>query len=75
LTTPRYRIALIPGDGIGQEVLPPACAVLDTVEAAVDVVDSFTNVLAHTTARTRDLGGTATTEEFTVLVLEGISRR
>jgi tartrate dehydrogenase/decarboxylase/D-malate dehydrogenase len=25
----RYRIALLPGDGIGQEVLPPACAVLD----------------------------------------------
>ncbi|WP_314173929.1 tartrate dehydrogenase [Streptomyces winkii] len=27
----RYRIALIPGDGIGTEVLPPACAVLDAV--------------------------------------------
>jgi len=26
-----HRIALIPGDGIGQEVLPPACAVLDAV--------------------------------------------
>jgi tartrate dehydrogenase/decarboxylase/D-malate dehydrogenase len=26
-----YRIALIPGDGIGTEVLPPACAVLDAV--------------------------------------------
>jgi tartrate dehydrogenase/decarboxylase / D-malate dehydrogenase len=26
-----YRIALIPGDGIGQEVLPPATAVLDAV--------------------------------------------
>ena len=24
-----YRIALLPGDGIGQEVLPPACRVLD----------------------------------------------
>ncbi len=29
--TTRYRIALIPGDGIGTEVLPPACAVLDAV--------------------------------------------
>ncbi|MFI8302204.1 tartrate dehydrogenase [Streptomyces sp. NPDC085927] len=29
--TIRYRIALIPGDGIGAEVLPPACAVLDAV--------------------------------------------
>ncbi|ONI86491.1 tartrate dehydrogenase [Actinosynnema sp. ALI-1.44] len=26
-----HRIALIPGDGIGQEVTPAACAVLDTV--------------------------------------------
>jgi tartrate dehydrogenase/decarboxylase/D-malate dehydrogenase len=29
--TTGYRIALIPGDGIGAEVLPPACAVLDAV--------------------------------------------
>ncbi len=29
--TTRYRIALIPGDGIGTEVLPPACAVLEAV--------------------------------------------
>jgi tartrate dehydrogenase/decarboxylase / D-malate dehydrogenase len=27
----RYRIALIPGDGIGTEVLPPAQALLDAV--------------------------------------------
>ncbi len=26
-----YRIALIPGDGIGTEVLPPAQALLDAV--------------------------------------------
>ncbi|MUN64777.1 tartrate dehydrogenase [Kocuria sediminis] len=31
--TTTYRIALIPGDGIGTEVLPPACAVLDAVGA------------------------------------------
>src|SRR4051812_13967071 len=29
--TNRYRIALIPGDGIGKEVIPPATAVLDAV--------------------------------------------
>ncbi|WP_226345862.1 tartrate dehydrogenase [Agilicoccus flavus] len=29
--TTTYRISLIPGDGIGTEVLPPACAVLDAV--------------------------------------------
>jgi tartrate dehydrogenase/decarboxylase / D-malate dehydrogenase len=28
-----HRIALVPGDGIGKEVLPAACAVLDTVGA------------------------------------------
>ena len=28
-----HRIALIPGDGIGQEVIPAACAVLDAVGA------------------------------------------
>lgn len=28
-----HRIALIPGDGIGREVIPAACAVLDTVAA------------------------------------------
>ena len=27
----RHRIALIPGDGIGTEVLPPAQALLDAV--------------------------------------------
>lgn len=31
MTTTRHRIALVPGDGIGTEVLPPACAVLDAV--------------------------------------------
>lgn len=31
--TDRYRIALIPGDGIGKEVVPAACAVLDAVGA------------------------------------------
>lgn len=29
-----FRIALIPGDGIGKEVVPPACDVLDAVGAA-----------------------------------------
>jgi len=29
--TTRFRIALIPGDGIGTEVVPAACAVLDAV--------------------------------------------
>ncbi|MFP5070590.1 tartrate dehydrogenase [Pseudonocardia nantongensis] len=31
LSTGSYRIALIPGDGIGPEVIPPATAVLDAV--------------------------------------------
>ena len=33
----RYRIALIPGDGIGAEVLPPARALLDAVGARHDL--------------------------------------
>ncbi|MFF1819808.1 tartrate dehydrogenase [Kribbella sp. NPDC058245] len=33
MATTKHRIALIPGDGIGQEVLPPACAVLEAVGA------------------------------------------
>jgi tartrate dehydrogenase/decarboxylase/D-malate dehydrogenase len=33
-TTNTYRIATIPGDGIGREVLPAACAVLDAACAA-----------------------------------------
>lgn len=31
MPTTRHRIALIPGDGIGQEVIPPATAILDAV--------------------------------------------
>jgi tartrate dehydrogenase/decarboxylase / D-malate dehydrogenase len=31
MTGTTHRIALIPGDGIGQEVIPPATAVLDAV--------------------------------------------
>ena len=29
---PEHRIAIIPGDGIGREVMPPALAVLDAIE-------------------------------------------
>jgi len=41
-------------------------------EAAREVFDSFAHVLATTSARTRDLGGTASTEEFTAQVLDTI---
>jgi tartrate dehydrogenase/decarboxylase / D-malate dehydrogenase len=40
--------------------------------AAAEVFDAFTHVLATTPVRTRDLGGTASTKEFTDLVLESI---
>jgi tartrate dehydrogenase/decarboxylase / D-malate dehydrogenase len=36
-----HRIGLIPGDGIGQEVLPAACSVLDAVCAAHDVTLTY----------------------------------
>jgi tartrate dehydrogenase/decarboxylase/D-malate dehydrogenase len=36
-----YRVALIPGDGIGTEVIPAACLVLDAVGARHDVTFSY----------------------------------
>lgn len=39
--TSRYRVALIPGDGIGAEVLPPACAVLDAVGGRHDLAFDY----------------------------------
>ena len=39
--TTTHRIALIPGDGIGTEVLPPACRVLDAVGARHGVSFSY----------------------------------
>ncbi|MBJ3812724.1 tartrate dehydrogenase [Streptomyces flavofungini] len=39
----RHRIALIPGDGIGVEVLPPARRVLDTVGARHGIGFSYTS--------------------------------
>jgi tartrate dehydrogenase/decarboxylase/D-malate dehydrogenase len=44
-------------------------------EAGAEVVDSFASVLAADGPRTPDLGGTASTEEFTLLVLDGIAAR
>ena len=41
-------------------------------EAAAEVFDAFASVLADDGPRTRDLGGTASTEEFTKRVLDGI---
>ena len=42
-SNPRYRIAVIPGDGIGQEVIPAGLAVLDRVSRrhgfAIDAVN------------------------------------
>ncbi len=39
--TTRFRIALIPGDGIGTEVIPPACAVLDAVGRRHDIAFTY----------------------------------
>jgi tartrate dehydrogenase/decarboxylase / D-malate dehydrogenase len=38
MSTPRYRIAVIPGDGIGQEVTPAALAVLEAAARPAGVV-------------------------------------
>lgn len=44
-------------------------------EAAAEVFDAFAHVLATTPVRTPDLGGTASTKEFTELVLAGVTER
>ena len=31
-----YRIAVIPGDGIGKEVIPEGCRILSATQAALD---------------------------------------
>ena len=36
-----YRIAVIPGDGIGKEVVPEGCRVLKTVEQVVGDFDLY----------------------------------
>jgi tartrate dehydrogenase/decarboxylase / D-malate dehydrogenase len=47
---------------------------LGHAEAGKELFDAFARVLADTPIRTRDLGGTATTDEFTKQVLESIAR-
>ncbi|WP_232666613.1 tartrate dehydrogenase [Pseudonocardia sp. TRM90224] len=48
---------------------------LGHAEAAAEVVDAFSQVLAGTPVRTRDLGGSATTKEFTDEVIGRVTRR
>jgi tartrate dehydrogenase/decarboxylase/D-malate dehydrogenase len=43
---------------------------LGHAEAAAEVLAAITLLLAKTPVRTRDLGGTASTEEFTMALLE-----
>lgn len=71
-------------DIAGQGIANPLGAIWSTAmmldhlghaEAAAEVCDSFASVLATTGARTRDLGGTAGTEEFTRLILEAVAGR
>ncbi|WNV86143.1 tartrate dehydrogenase [Umezawaea sp. Da 62-37] len=69
----------IAGQGVANPLGAIWCAsmMLDHLghpEAAAEVYEAFTHVLATTPARTRDLGGTASTKEFTELVLATIGR-
>jgi tartrate dehydrogenase/decarboxylase / D-malate dehydrogenase len=41
LSTNAYRIAVIPGDGIGNEVVPPTCRILEAVGRKHDIAFSF----------------------------------
>jgi Isocitrate/isopropylmalate dehydrogenase len=127
MTKRNHSIALIPGDGIGAEVIPAARQVLDSVgprhdidfvyeefdwscrrylrdgvhdsapdlagrgvanplgaiwsaalmlehlghpEAAAKVTDGIAAILARTSVRTSDLGGSANTAEFTQKLLD-----
>jgi isocitrate/isopropylmalate dehydrogenase len=45
------------------------------LEARAQTFDAFASVLATTNHRTPDLGGDATTEEFTELVLDNVANR
>lgn len=45
---------------------------LGHAEAAAEVFDAFASVLAADGPRTRDLGGTASTDEFTRRILDGV---
>jgi len=68
----------IAGKGIANPVgaMWSAAMMLDHLghpEAATELTGAFARVLADTPVRTRDLGGTASTEEFTKQVLEAIT--
>ncbi len=70
----------IAGQGIANPLGAIWCAsmMLDHLghpEAGAEVFDAFAGVLANTDARTADLGGSASTKEFTDLVLEQITAR
>ncbi len=41
MSTNAYRIAVIPGDGIGNEVVPPTCRILEAVGRKHDIAFSF----------------------------------
>jgi isocitrate/isopropylmalate dehydrogenase len=68
-----YRIAVIPGDGVGKEVV--AAMMLDflnTKSAASLVHRAVEQVLADRKVRTPDMGGTATTRRVTDEVIRVI---
>ena len=54
----RHRIAVIPGDGIGKEVMPEGIRVLEAAGRRFDI--SF---VLREGPRTRDVGGRAGTRE------------
>jgi tartrate dehydrogenase/decarboxylase / D-malate dehydrogenase len=71
----QHTIALIPGDGIGREVVPAAVAVLDHLghaEAARAVDRAIETVLSDPRLRTRELGGKASTRELTDAVVQAV---
>lgn len=71
---------MMPADGVaGQGIANPLGAIwsaammlehLGHLAAARDITDAIASVLAKTDIRTRDLGGTVTTAEFTDQLIE-----
>jgi isocitrate/isopropylmalate dehydrogenase len=83
-----YKIASIPGDGIGPEVISAACKVLETLAAqdggfrlevenfpwSSDYYLKYGHYIPDGGLHTPDLGGKATTAEVTQAVCERIGR-
>ena len=73
----RYKIATIPGDGIGKEVVPPAIDVLETVGAKFDISFDWTHLdwsceVYHRTGRMMPEDGLASISDHDAIFLGAV---